>query len=152
MARRNLGIQTVVNTNSIQGWKLGTTTAKFSDKDINKAVVLDTTLAGTLKLAASGDDIRGFVESIEPATEDGQTFGSVITHSHGVRQWVTGSGLALGDLVVADTQTAAGEANALAKHPLNRWGLTPVKKGQPTTFRWQVIYVQGTDLFLIEAI
>lgn len=152
MAKVNLDIQLEVNTRNIQGWKLGGKTPRVTDADINKAVVLDKTAAATLKLAASGDEIRGFIESIEPASADGQTFGSVVVHAKGVRAWVTGAGLSIGDLVVADAQTAAGVANAKLNHPKNTRGTTPVKKGTPTTFKWEVIAVDGTDRFLIEAI
>ena len=152
MAKVNLGIQLDVNTRSVQGWKLGTETARVTDKDIHKAVVLDTALEATMKLAAAGNEIRGFIESIEPASADGQTFGSVVRHASGVRYWVTGAGLVVGDKVVADTQTAEGVANALNKHPADTYGLTKVKKGTPTTFVWEVIRVVGTDRFLIEAI
>lgn len=152
MADVNLDIQAEVNTRNIQGWKLGGKTPRITDADINKSLVGDFTMDATLKLAADGEEIRGFIESIEPHPADGQTFGSVVVHASGVRVWVTGSGLALGDLVVAANQTAAGVPNALMKHPKNNHGLTPVKKGQPTTFRWQVIRVVGTDRFLIEAI
>ena len=152
MAKVNLGIQLDVNTRNIQGWKLGTQAARITDKDIHKAVVLDTALGGTLKLAADGEEIRGFIESIEPASADGQTFGSVVVHAKGVRQWVTGSGLTLGQLVVAGAQTAAGVANAKANPAVDTFGMTAVKAGTPTTFKWQVIRVVGTDKFLIEAI
>lgn len=152
MAKVTLGIQLDVNTRNIQGWKLGGKNPRVTDADINKAVVLDKTTAVTLKLAASGDEIRGFIESIEPHSADGQTFGSVVVHAKGVRAWVTGSGLVIGDLVVADAQTAAGAANAKMNHPLNARGLTPVKKGTPATFKWEVIAVDGTDRFLVEAI
>lgn len=151
MAQVNLGIQLDVNTRNIQGWKLGTADARITDKDIRKAVVLDKTADGTLKLAAANDEIRGFIESIEPHPADGVTFGSVVRHAAGVRAWVTGTGLVKGDLVVADAQSAAGVANA-AKDPNSQYGLTPVKKGTPSTYKWEVIRAVGTNKFLIEAI
>lgn len=152
MAKVNLGIQLDVNTRNVQGWKLGTETNRITDNDIHKAVVFDKNQDGVLALASDGNEIRGFIESISPASADGLTFGSVVRHAAGVRYWVTGSGLAKGDLVVAATQTAAGQANALMKHPLDSRGLTPVKKGTPSTYKWEVIRAKGTDVFLIEAI
>lgn len=152
MAQVNLGVQLDINTRNIQGWKLGSTSERITDLDVNKAVVLDNSTAGTLKLAADSDEIRGFIESIEPASADGQTFGSVVIHAKGVRQWVTGTGLNIGDLVVSAAQEKHNTANKVMKHPLNHHGLTTVKSGAPTTFKWQVIRVVGTDQFLIEAI
>ncbi|MRN38602.1 hypothetical protein CRG49_000625 [Neisseria sp. N95_16] len=152
MAQVNLGIQLDVNTRNNQGWKLGTKENRITDADIHKAVTLDESLEGTLKLAAEDDEIRGFIESIEPASADGQTFGTVVRHAPGVRVWVTGSGLTKGKMVVAAKQTDAGVANAKAFPRQDSRGLTPVKEGNPETFKWQVIRVVGADVFLIEAI
>ncbi|WP_274584086.1 hypothetical protein V9W64_10845 [Neisseria leonii] len=152
MAQVNLGIQLDVNTRNIQGWALGTEAERITDKDLHKAVVLDTTQEGTLKLAADGDEIRGFIESVEPApTDKGTTFGSVVRHAPGVRVWAAGSGLNKGDKVVAGAQTAAGTANATANPRVDRFGVTQVKSGSPTTFVWEVVRVEG-DLVLIEAV
>ena len=152
MAKVNLGIQLDVNTRNIQGWKLGTTAARVTDADTHKAVVLDKTLEGTLKLAVADDEIRGFIESIEPHSADGQTFGSVLRHAAGARYWVTGTGLVKGDLVVADAQAAVGVKNAKDFPALDHHGLTKVKKGTPTTYKWVVVRDRGDGVYLIEAI
>lgn len=152
MAQVKLGIQLDVNTRNVQGWKLGSKTAVITDKDIHKAVVLDKTAEATMKLAASGEEIRGFIESIEPAPADGVTFGSVVRHAAGVRYWVTSTAsLIVGDLVVADTQADVGVANAESFAEQDRYGLTKVKKGTPTTYRWEVVRVKGNK-YLIEAL
>lgn len=153
MAKLNLGVLVDVNTRNNQTWKLGTDTVRLSDHDINKAVVLDPVNEGCVKLAADGDEIAGFIASTEPATADGATVGTVTRHASGVRQWVTGAGLKIGDLVVSGAQAAANTANAKLNNPLDAVrGTTVVKKGTPANYKWQVIRARGTDLFLIEAI
>lgn len=152
MAKVNLGIQLDVNTRNVQGWKLGTAAARVTDADTHKAVVLDKTLEGTLKLAVADAEIRGFIESIEPHSADGQTFGSVLRHAAGARYWVTGTGLVKGDLVVADAQAAVGVKNTKAFPALDLHGLTKVKKGTPTTYKWEVVRDRGDGVYLIEAI
>lgn len=152
MSQVNLGIQLTFNTNNSQGWKLGSESERVTDKDLHKAVVLDKTKEGTMKLAADGEEIRGFIHAIEPHPADGVTFGTVVRHAPGVRYWVTGSGLAVGDMVVSGTQAAVGTANALLKSPMDSFGLTVVKKGTPATYKWEVIRVRGTNQYLIEAI
>lgn len=153
MAKVNLGIMVEVNSRNNQGWKLGTEANKVTDADLHKAVVLNPAQEGAMKLAADGEEIRGFIESIEPHTADGLTFGTVVVHAPGVRMHVTGTGLIVGDMVVAAAQTAAGVANAALNNPLDSRGTTPVKKATTaTTFKWQVIRKIKEDLFLIEAV
>jgi len=86
---------------------LGDNTGQFSDKDLGKAVKQNA--GGYLELCASGDEIYGFVASVEPYTKDGHSIGSVNCDVN--RQaYATdeAGGLAYGDRVTAGTPTALG--------------------------------------------
>lgn len=99
----------------------------FGTNDINKAVKLAAN--NNYVSCAAGDDIEGFVSSVEPYTVNaGFSFGSV--QVEGRHEAVIGSGanVAIGGYVVADTPLALGTA-----------GNTPVKTGTPTRFFWRVI-------------
>lgn len=110
---------------------LGDNTDQFSIADKNKAVVY----AGVqMDLATSGEEIAGFVETIEAATSDGHTVGTV--KKTGRIRATIGSGeagtLAVGGLVVADTQVALGTA-----------GEAQVIGGTPSTFKWMIVWLYG---------
>jgi hypothetical protein len=78
----------------------------LSDADVGKAVKLDA--SDNYVLADAGDEIEGFLLSVEPATQDGFSFGSV---QKGGRKAITIDGtLAVGDLVVVGTVVARGIA------------------------------------------
>ena len=152
MAKLNLGVMVEVNSRNNLTYAIGTVANRANDNDINKAVVLDKTGDSAVKLAADSDEIRGFIGSVEAFTADGRSVGTYVRCAPNVRFWVTGSGLAVGDLVVCGAQTGYGVANAKNNNPYDNRGTTVVKKGTPTTYRWEVIRVKGPDLFLIEAI
>lgn len=110
---------------------------KYSDKDKKKAVKMGT--AANHVLCAAGDEIEGFIDSVDAATSGGFSFGGVARGNRGFRvdaQVGAGQGatpMAVGDLVVADAQLAIGTT-----------GLPQVKTGAPTRHLWRVMNVRGT--------
>ena len=78
----------------------------FSYKDIGKPVVL---YNDKVRAATSGDEIYGFIESVEAATQGGYGVGGVLSDpGHEVLAVDAVGDLAVGDLVVAGTATAIG--------------------------------------------
>lgn len=152
MAKFNQGILLDVNVRHMTTTTYGATDNRFSDNDRNKAVKLGA--SGTMVLCAEGDEIEGFVEALEPATVDGLSHGTCTTYGPNVRWWVQGENLAIGDYVVCGQQTDPTTKNNNDNHPLNQFGTTVVKKGNPTIFRWRVIArdPRNRDVFLISAI
>jgi len=119
----------------------------FVEADVGKIVKI--AASNNYILGTAGDEIEGFVKSIEPYTvNDGWSFGSVqrsgrMTVEVGATEAST---VVPGDLVVCDTQAALGTA-----------GLPQVQSGAPTTFLWRCIrVVTGTgasgDTVLIERV
>lgn len=109
---------------------------EYVSADLNKAVKLSS--ANNYVLATAGDNIDAFIKAIEPFTvNDGVSFGGV--QQEGRVQAVVGTGpLAVGDLVVADTQVALGTE-----------GLAKVKLAVPVAGLgyWKVIrIVLGTGI------
>lgn len=91
----------------------------WSDNDIGKAVKLD---GENITLAAAGDAIYGFLQSKQPGTVDGNPVVGVNPDLNREQLASDEAGtLAVGDFVVAGTQTAIGTAVASANG-------TPVKK------------------------
>jgi hypothetical protein len=130
-----------------QSWALGTGPGNlFTDKDLLKPVKI--AAANNMVLCAAGDEIDGFVRSIEPFTvNNGFTFGGVQREDRIEVQVGTdqAGALAVNDLVVAGAGTPA----------LGTAGRARVKKGTPVRALWQVIrIVTGTgvagDRVLIE--
>ena len=127
---------------------LGTGSGELdSSADVGKGVKIGT--ANNYIIATSGDEIEGVITSVEPWTvNDGYSFGGVqvdrrVTATVGATQ--TGT-VAVGDLVVADTQAAFGTAGTLQ-----------VQSGAPTQFLWRVIrIISGTgatgDSVLLERV
>jgi len=112
---------------------LGNNTGQFSDKDIGKAVVYN---GDQMDQAAAGDQIVGFVTSVEPATVEGHSVGSVRKTG---RVWAADEAgtLNVGDRVQAGTPIAlgtVGKANVVA--------LDTVAHPQPT-YNWVVIRVDA---------
>ncbi|WP_299313719.1 hypothetical protein [uncultured Halomonas sp.] len=85
---------------------IGNNTGQASSKDIGKPVKL----AGeTTALCASGDEIFGFIESVEVGTNNGYSYGGVLSDiGHEVIAKDEVGNLAVGDLVVAGTPIALG--------------------------------------------
>lgn len=131
---------TVPNATAESG-ALGTGGANVykSDYDLGKPVKYST--ANNFVLCSDGDDIDGFIYSIEPFTVNaGYSFGSVLTEGRFVVEVAAGSAqLAVRDLVIAAAQTAIGTAG------------TPKVKKQATPAAghkyWQVIrIISGTGV------
>lgn len=109
--------------------------AAVTDNDIGKPVKLSA--AGEVALCADGDNIYGFIESVEPATADGKKIVSVMVSG---RAWVILDGAAaVGTVVEAAANTAAGVAKA------GQFGLVSVHTAAAAdNKRWLVI--SGTGL------
>lgn len=86
----------------------------WTDKEVGKAVKLSTTNDSTMELCAGGDEIFGFVGAIAIGTvNSGFSHGSVQIEGWKVAKVGANQGatpMAVGDSVVADTQTAHGTA------------------------------------------
>lgn len=155
MAKFSLGIKLGVNTAHTDSVKLGEGDAQYNDKDRNKAVKYSTAKEATMVLCADGDEIEGFIASVEGFTQDGQTFGTVIRKGPLVRQYVyAAAALNLGDYVVSDAQEAAKTNTGPAKHVNNNIGLTKVKKKASGTSGWRVVGIKDTaaKVYLIEGV
>lgn len=119
----------------------------LNTNDIGKAVKLGASQNYTL--CADGDEIEGFVTSVESFTvNDGWSFGGVVVN--GRKEVEVGSEevgvVSIGELVVAGAQVAANTA-----------GVPKVKGGAPTTHMWRCIrHITGTgaagDTILIERV
>lgn len=147
-----LGINLDCNTRAIETWALGTEDKKFTDKDGNKAVKwID---ENTMGLCQDGDDIEGFVDSINVHTADGVATGSVLRPLRGARQWVFSDDAKVGDYVVSAAQTAEGKPNADDIHPLDYKGVTKAKKGDGVNFKWRAVraHAKNPKLLLVEAV
>lgn len=115
------------------------------DNDINKPLKLSA--SDTVAIAGDGDEIYGFLESVETHTEDGKP---VIGVQASGRKWVLMSGTyAVGDLVEAAANTAVSVANAgdygiCKTHTLDDTDAAGLIASMFNK-NWQVIYGPGTD-------
>lgn len=121
-----------------------------SPADIGKPVVL--AAANNHVLASAGNEIAGFVNSVESFTVNGgYSFGGITVKGRvkaviGPNQG--GTNAAVGDYVVADTQNALGTVGAYqgwsapGTAPSTPTGPTAlVKTGAPTKKLWQIIRI-----------
>lgn len=85
----------------------GLTAGYLTDADVGKAVKLGA--ADRYVLAAAGDEIEGFLVSVESATVDGYTYGSIVLAA---RKAVTfeGTGITPGTLVIVGAPIARAVA------------------------------------------
>lgn len=120
---------------------IGTSSGDASSTDVGKAVKLSG--AGTV-LCADGDEIYGFIESVNAGTSNGYSVGGVLCSS-GNQVYATDAGvgtssaLTVGDLAVASTQAAFGTAAASTGTPVK------VASGSEAGIhRWQVVAVYTT--------
>jgi len=104
---------------------LGDNTGQYSDQDIGKAVKYS---GSTMVLCADGDEIVGFVTSVEPGTKDGHSIGAVRKEGRMEALDEAGS-LTVGTAVVAGT---AGTLGTLAKQNVKA-------AAGATVFTWVVI-------------
>lgn len=110
---------------------------KYTDKDVKKAVKLGANANHVL--CEAGDEIQGFIDSVDAATNGGYSFGGVARCNRGTRvEAVIGATQGatparVDDLVVADDQLAVGTK-----------GLPRVKTGNPSRHLWRILNVRGT--------
>jgi hypothetical protein len=112
------------------------TAAATTDADIGKPVKLNAT--SEVALCDDGDQIFGFIASVEPQTVGGKKLVSVLTSG---RVYVILSGnSAIGTLVEAHTNTDAGVAKA------GNYGLVSTHTLVAGTYKqWRVIAGSGLD-------
>jgi len=118
---------------------LGDNTGQYSDSDIGKAMKYS---GDTVVLCADGDEILGFVQSVEPGTKDGHSIGSIRKDGRAIALDEAGT-LSVGDIVTAGT---AGTLGTAAYNNVKVAG-TP---GDVIT-KWQVIRAgsgAGTEVLL----
>lgn len=85
---------------------IGNNTKQASSKDIGKPVKLN---GETTALCGYGDEIYGFIESVEVGTDQGYSYGGVLSDvGHEVIAKDEAGTLVVGDLVVAGTPIALG--------------------------------------------
>lgn len=108
----------------------------ITDNDVNKPVKL--AASDTVELCADGDQIYGFINSVEVHKEDGKVVVGVQIKG---RKWVTLSGAsAVGTIVEAAANGAAGTALA------TNWGLVSEHTlVAGTRKQWMVIFGTGLD-------
>lgn len=144
---------------------LGNNTDQFDTVDVGQAVKLDST-GSTYVQCADGDEMEGFVISVEPFNvNSGFSFGSVQRDKRVKAQVAANEGgtLAIGDHLVIGTPIALGTASG---YPQVKAGVAAAQDGTtpfaytertPNTFIWRVIEIlTGTgvagDLVLIERV
>lgn len=121
-----------------------------SPTDIGKAVKMST--AQNYILCAAGDDIEGFVSSVESIqVNGGYSFGGVFNEGRVLAQVGAAQvgNIAVGAYVVADVQLAlgtAGTAQQWSSYPGTAPGLptgptAQVKAGTPVRYFWRVIRI-----------
>lgn len=147
----------------IESVALGAGSNEYDSDDVGKAVKLSG--ANTAVLCVEGDEIEGFITSVEGNTvNSGYSFGSIKRNRRMLAEvGANQSGnITLYGLVVADAQAAAGTAG-IAKvkdgTAASQSGTTPFAYTErtPNTFLWRVIrIVSGTgatgDTVLLERI
>ena len=123
-----------IGQNDIRTFKCASTA--ITDNDVNKPVKLSA--SDTVALCADGDQIYGFINSVEVHTEDGKPVVGVQIKG---RKWVTLSGAsAVGTIVEAHTNEAAGTALA------TNWGLVSTHTlVAGTKKQWMIIFGAGDD-------
>ena len=104
---------------------------KYSDMDKKKPV--KAAAGGRHVLVSDGDELEGWIDSVEAFTVDGYSFGGVARGNVGFRVEAQVAAavvtpLVFGDLVVAGIQIARGTK-----------GLPQVKKGTPAVHKYRVL-------------
>lgn len=128
--------------------QLGTTNGAFSSDDAGQAVKLGA--ANAYVQCADGDEMEGFVTSVEPFTVNaGKSFGSVQRNKRVIAQVAANepATVDVGEKVLCGTPISLGTAN----------GKPQVKVGTPTDHVWRCIRIlSGTgaagDDVLIERV
>lgn len=146
----------LANLNDFVSAKLGTNTVANSghltDADVGKPVKLVAT--DRYGLCSDGDQIDGFLISVEPFTQDGYAFGTV---QIGGRKWCKADGaITFGYLVEAAAPAAArtAETNNIGKvseSGVYAAGIDTVAEAKPylAARKWRVISGSGDDTTLV---
>ena len=129
---------------------------RFDLKEQGKAVKL--VAESRYDLCAAGDEIEGFITSVEAAPQNGFSIGGIVDEG---LQWVTADGLqatpgtgviAVGDYVLAGTITAKGTATARFAKVVKATTQANVKA---SPFSWRVVSLGpvgtgavGTDIVI----
>ena len=132
---------------ALAGDTAGLAAGYLTDADVGKGVKLGA--ADRYVLAATGDEIEGFLVSVESATVDGFTFGSIVLAG---RKNVTVEGtVAIGGLVTFGVAIAKGVALTVpaavkAGVAASQSGTTPFAytARTPNTHLWRLISGAGT--------
>lgn len=116
--------------------RLGNDTGQANSNDIGKSVVLS---GDTVTLAADGNNIYGFVQSVEVGTQDGYSIAGVLCDP-GQEVYAAD---AAGNLAVGNFVVSSGAATAFKTALTN--GLQPVKSGSASAgYSWMVMAVYGS--------
>lgn len=122
----------------------GLAAGRLTDADVGKAMKLGAT--DRYVLAVEGDEIEGYLVSVEPATVDGFSFGSIVLEGN---KTVTfqGAGIGIGSLVVVGTPTAKNVA-LTAPEAVKLGGAVAQSQAKPfawnpSTHLWRVISGTG---------
>lgn len=115
--------------------------APLTDVDMGKAVKLNA--ANTYALCSTTNELEGILDSVNAETvNSGYGVGGVQRRGYALAYVGANQGgtpMAVGDLVVADTQAAVGTANTIQG--------PAVITGTPATFKWRCIrHVTGTGV------
>ena len=124
-----------VGENDRREWKI---TDAVTDADVGKPVTISG--VATVSLCADGDLIHGFVDSIEQGTDGGLIVVTVVEKGT-VRATASGA-VAVGDVVDAHTQTAAGTVPVA-------WGLVSTIAVPVAGQKYWVALTAGTDANII---
>lgn len=106
----------------VESTRLGASTStKLVDADVGKPVKLG---ADTFVVCGVDENIDAFVNSVEPYTVDGYSYGGVVRSGRFYAQVVAaGTTVAVGDCVIAAAQAALGTSQA---NPIIKKQATPV--------------------------
>lgn len=111
---------------------IGNNTGQASSKDIGKPLKLS---GETTALCASGDEIYGFIESVEVGTDRGYSYGGVLADiGHEVIAKDEVGTLVVGDLVVAGTAIAFG-----TQTPEGGYNVKKAAGTEAGNHKWQVL-------------
>jgi hypothetical protein len=124
---------------------------KLTDNDVGKPVKIGT---DAFYLCSDGDYIDGFVNSIEPFTVDGYSFGGVVREGRFYAIVDANDSLALGDVVVSGANTAYTVAKAgaypvvtsaadLVLNDAAEGAKDVTLPGNPYKYHWRVVSLLG---------
>ncbi len=134
----NVQILPKVGENDRREWRI--TDAGVTDADVGKPVGLDVSDVVSVELAADGDLVYGFVDSVEQGTDGGKTVVTVLEQGS---CRVTASGtIAKGALVEAAANTAAGTASVA-------WGIVSSHTAAAGEKNWMALTAAADGEMLV---